>query len=398
MATSAARKAARGLLLALALAGLACLTFAGGACRLPAAGGDEPGPGSGPEAVTPGEPGAGLPLRLPGGLLAFGLREPEPGGGGGTVMWLATIDSEGRNLTRRFSLHPDDSLLSLSPDGTRLVARRSPLGGEITWWLYDLAGGAVVELPIPPEGYITRVYWSGDSTRLAYMAMADSEAGTPERIGLVAVDGAEVTARATATRPSQGDGRMAWIPGSNAFLFVGNPQGLDRNLYVRNLDTGDERLVVRNVFCERLRVSPDGRLAAYYEGLMGGKVEIADLATGVKMSVKTYPATVTDLAWSPDGVLLAIVYSDTEAGPARLDIYSTVADAVTVTTAAIAEWQYLLPPNLTWSRDGRYVFLAGDVKGQDSLGVYRVDPRDGRVVRVFACGEDQSIRNLNGTP
>jgi WD40 repeat protein len=350
------------------------------------------------EAPAAFEPGAGLPVELPSGRLAFGLIDLKPGSTWEEAMWLATVDLEGQNLTKHFVMHPDDAALFLSPDGTRLAARRQGMGGEPQWLLYDLSGGAVIVLDIPSYGYITEVYWSRCSRYIAYMAHDDPDAGTPSRIGIVNLDGTELAAQATTVRPSAGEGRIAWLVDANAFVFVGSAKPLEPHLYVHDMDTGQETQVVRDVFCTMLRTSPDGRHVAYYVGLMGGRVEIADMSTGAKSPVKNYSVSVTGLSWSPDGALLAIVYSNAECGPARVDFYDAGSRSITATTDLIAEWQYLLPPNLAWSADSRYLFLAADEKGVSSLSIYRIDPRDGSFIKIFACGETQKIRNLNATP
>jgi serine/threonine protein kinase/Tol biopolymer transport system component len=98
----------------------------------------------------------------PGGALAY---RPPAVSGGTQLTW---IDRQGKILST-FGPPGTDSIVSVSPDGKRGIAKDSPYNVQGDLWALDFSSGLRTRLTIRKNVYSPAV-WSHDGTRLAYAA------------------------------------------------------------------------------------------------------------------------------------------------------------------------------------------------------------------------------------
>lgn len=357
------------------------------------------GGGTGTGSGTGGTVGDGLPITLPSGNLAFGLVH---GYASEAPMWFATAELDGLGVVEHFLLNKNYFNLYLSPDGTKLMATRwDDSIDEQTWWLFDLARGGVTQLPIPDDHGIIDVLWSGDSRCIAYLDMGDIAAGTQDRIVLISSDdGTEVSANATTAEPAHGApgqrGRMAWLPEGSVVAFIGRTAPLKTGLWLRDVDSGAERLLVDDILADRLRPSPDGRTIALKWTSDDGRVELVRVSDGGRVDLCALDDRVFEMVWSPDSAKLAIFHGASGLGNIKIDIWDVGSRTRLVGTGEIAQWDSTYHPHATWSPDGTAVyFLAG---GFMLTKIYRVDAATGEAEAIYTCASGDQLHSLLTTP
>lgn len=348
---------------------------------------------------TAGEVGDGLPVTLPAGRLAFGLVH---GYASDAPMWLCTAEVDGTGVVEHFLLNKTYFNLQLAPDGTKLLASRwQDSLDEETWWLFDLAGGKVTQLPIPDDHGIVDVMWSGDSRHIAYLDMGDIAAGTADRIVLIsAADGTEVSANATTAEPAHGApgqrGRMAWLPEGSVVAFIGRTAPLKTGLWLRDIDSGNERVLIEDILADRLRPSPDGSTIALKWTSDDGRVELVSVADGARVDLCALDDRVFEMVWSPDSSKLAVFHGTSGLGNIKVDIWDIGSRTRVVSTGELAQWDSTYYPHAAWSPDGSAVyFLAG---GFMLTQIYRVDAATGEAAPIYTCASGDQLHSLLVTP
>lgn len=148
-------------------------------------------------------------------------------------------------------------------------------------------------LPAPASGYLDKVAERG-GTRV--LLSAHAKPGTLYDLR---------TGEASTLPTIVGDGRpLDFVAGSLAYL--GEHAG-KASLLVRALDSGEVRAVTRSAGC-RVALSPDGGRALVHEA---GPLTCFDLTNATARTWhQGHDATVVDVAWTPDGALLATLGAD----------------------------------------------------------------------------------------
>ena len=295
------------------------------------------------------------PTRTPAGARG----RPEPGGSSATrddLAGLFTVGADGRGL----------KAVAL-PDGFRRAGYPtwSPDGRWIAFTAYDATGRDPLIRVVAAGGGPTVALatgiapsWSGDGTRLAYIASGKGVDGTDwnapgrnderiESVRLTGTDAGEVTvlARGLWPRWSPTDDRLAYIARREAnwdvYLRSADGMGLTRltddpSLDTRPVWTGDGRALVflsdrgnrwdlyqiaasgrepaARLTNGRRReddatLAPDGRRVAFTDqrGRPGSSVVVLDLASGSVLPLLDAPDGDREPAWSPDGRSIAFV-------------------------------------------------------------------------------------------
>ena len=154
----------------------------------------------------------------------------------------------------------EDRTPDWSPDGTQVVFL-SNRGGPFQLWVADVDGGAthrLSEQAIPMDGdwwVNARVAprWSSDGRAIAYLA--PGERGST--LWLINPDGRNA-------RPTRVSGvlRFDWYLDSRRAIYTRNGADGRIEIIATNLDTGEERLLLKANATE-LSVAPDGSSVAY---------------------------------------------------------------------------------------------------------------------------------------
>jgi Tol biopolymer transport system component len=244
-----------------------------------------------------------------------------------------------------------------SPDGRRVLFSDRVDQGPLLRTLFVATAAGRDRRPIATvNDFRVSGAWSPDSRRIAY--------GASGGLWIAGADG---------TRPhvvvsTERVWALAWSPNGESLAYVSS--GLN---VVRPDGSGFRPLTSRYV--SGFSWSPDGRRLAFGDD----GIKIADLATGVSRTLTDKVGAVDELAWSPDGTLLAyatrdgIGLADIAAGGTRMPSTDTVAN----------------DSSPTWSPDGRELAY---VRVSPPFGLYsttdlRVVDRLGHARTVVSGGE-----------
>lgn len=191
----------------------------------------------------------------------------------------------------------------LSPDGEH-VAVMSDITGVRQWWIVPAQGGQPRQLTFGNGATFAR--FAPDSESLIYGA--DNDGNEQEAYYRISLDGLEedrvLPARRGAFR-TFGD----VLPDGDRIVFASTERnGLDYDIYVRDLETGEQRLVFegRYAFWPH-SLSPDGRSLVMGErvGEDSNNLYLLDLESGEARTVyEPEPranSTMGGFAWTPDG-------------------------------------------------------------------------------------------------
>ena len=241
------------------------------------------------------------------------LAQAHPGPGEGPDERLAAIEPAAEPVdvglageypadVARYILASGVQEASLAPDG-RHVAVRTLVTGTPQLWIVPAAGGAPRQLTF--GNGVTGWRWSPDSQSLVYAA--DNAGDEQEAYFRISLDGRSeqlvVPARPGAFRV-MGD----VLPDNRRLVFASTERnGLDFDIYVRDLGTGEQRRVFegRHAWYPR-SVSPDGRWLVMSQavGEDSDNLFLVDLERSVRttLSQPERRANHTDggFAWMPD--------------------------------------------------------------------------------------------------
>lgn len=211
-----------------------------------------------------------------------------------------------------------------SPDGTKMIRAACCGTGEVGLDVLDFATGNALRIL---GQQIYSVAWSPDSQQIAFSSFTGSDT---ESIHVVAAEGGQT--EQVAEIPY--DGSLSWSPSENHLVVLAPPGGTGVATLV-TLATKETQIIPDSV--NDLAWSPDGSLLAY--GSQTG-LFIMDVNSGVTNQLVRLP-TSSNILWSPDGrSLLASIDGFTQIVQLEGDAEPTG-----------------LPPgrNYTWSPDSKRV-------------------------------------------
>jgi Tol biopolymer transport system component/DNA-binding winged helix-turn-helix (wHTH) protein len=231
-----------------------------------------------------------------------------------------------------------ESAPAFSPDGTMVAYAASTDGAPAKIFLRSVAGGDPIQLT-SGNTIDDMPSWSSDSGHIVYAAMTR---GGRCRIMVTGVPAG--TTREAGQCNADAPNGLSWQPDSDAVFFSDRVPNGGGAIYRLDLDTGKAQRVTR-VAKEwelggdgRPAISPDGKWLAYIRGISGSRKElrVRDLVAGEERLLGT-DSRIIHLAWSEDSktVLAAItIWTGTEIqafprdGAAPYQIYTTPANIV----------------------------------------------------------------------
>lgn len=150
-----------------------------------------------------------------------------------------------------------------SPDGTR-IAFSSPRSGNSEIWVMDADGSGQTQLTDDPAPDFMPT-WSPDGSRIAFVSRR-LEPGDPEgseHIYVMNADGSDP--RRLVRTPLKNTSGVGWSPDGREIVFTRTVDGGGGDLYLRDLETGDEtRLTDQRGYEGGPVFSPDGTTIAFY--------------------------------------------------------------------------------------------------------------------------------------
>lgn len=227
--------------------------------------------------------------------------------------------------------------------------------------------------------------WSPDGTRVAYFASYEPLSSTrPRELRVVDLESTASRTLALCERPCFATS-IAWSPDGTRIAWVEghNPVGLNLpggEVHVVDVSGGiDSVLTDSGGMVQRMTWSPGGDRIAYATQLSGvlRRVEIhvmaADGNDRTLISEDDFSDTALDLAWSPDGSVIAYVHGDETAG--TYEVRTVRPDGSLRTTIFDGARCCETPSAISWSPDGSRLLLAAD-----GLWVMNADGSDARRV------------------
>lgn len=235
-----------------------------------------------------------------------------------------------------------ESAPAFSPDGTMVAYVASNGGAPTKIFLRSVAGGDPIQLTSGAT-IDDMPSWSSDGGHIAYAAITRSGRCRIMIMGVPAGAAREV-GQCYADAPNG----LSWQPGSNTVFFSDRVPNGGGAIYKIDLDTGKRERVTRVAHEWELggdgkpAVSPDGKWLAYIRGISGSRKElrVRNLITGEERLLGA-DSRLIHLGWSEDSktVLAAIsIWTGTEIqafpcnGSAPYQIYTTSANIVDLGT------------------------------------------------------------------
>jgi WD40 repeat protein/tetratricopeptide (TPR) repeat protein len=196
--------------------------------------------------------------------------------------------------------------LAASPDGKTLAS-----GGHNAIRLWDVAAGRQRVIPAKHSGWVSHLAFSGDSTKLASsgpdgkVRLWDVKAGKELR---PALPGLPVDVHGVAFSP---DGTLVAACGCKEATGGGNTRMHNGQLRVWEVATGTEHRILNGgcgILC--LTFSPDGKTLAA-GAAHECHVKLFEVPSGKRLGVlRSSEGWIHDVAYSPDGKLLAFASAD----------------------------------------------------------------------------------------
>lgn len=277
---------------------------------------------------------------------------------------------DGGDLLRLTTNEAEDVSPVWSPDGARIAFLRT--GKQDTAVFVSPSGGGV-------HGIVTEVYparveaegrhidWSPDGR---WLALADRRnASEPFRIFLVDPDTGEKRPLTEPPEGAIGDSGPAFSPDGKWISFLRSPSSGITELYVRPLESGEERRVThdgRAIISQTW--SPDGRALVFSSNRTGGfYLWVVPVWGGVPRRLPGIGEGASEAVFSRDGRLMAYSHFFVDANIWRLDLDGGQP------RSAIASTQYDSSPQ--YSPDGKRVAFRSNRGGFHEI--WTSDP-DGR--------------------
>ncbi len=274
---------------------------------------------------------------------------------------LLTSDVGGSEKSQIFFVSPDGSGLrrltgndeaihtvgEFHPDGRTIAyAANDRNGRDFDLYLLDTQTGEARKV-LEAEGANYPVAFTRDGARLLF---ARHNANVDNDLFLLDVS----TGKTTLLTPHEGDAQFrfaGWTEdGQGLYLATNKDRDFINRAYL-NLSTGELRVLAEeNADTDAFAVSRDGRMMAYIVNQDGyGNLHVADVATGMPVTVQDLPRGVTfGLRFAHDPPFLSVsVTSGTRIGTAwRIDLGSGLAREWTASTPAGVNTQSFVEPQL----------------------------------------------------
>lgn len=250
------------------------------------------------------------------GTLVYGVRKSA------VTIATAPLDLEGGRLSA--PAYPFESYLSTlsmpdwSPDGELIVAVAEQSRARVGLTIRRADGGHVRDLSVPLS-YSQRPRWAPDGS------ITVQGADFQGRQGFYRVDSTsgEATPLLLGEDASVFLGQASWLPDGESIVFRRNMSDQNR-VFVRNLRSGEERLLVGHPSLFGLSASPDGRSIAYIlrdRERQVSTVVAQTIDTGAARELVSMPASpnlVNMTLWTPDGQRLIFASGRTMNTQAKL--------------------------------------------------------------------------------
>jgi Tol biopolymer transport system component len=330
------------------------------------------------------------PMGVAGGVLFYGTSTQ------GHDLYEASLDLN----TMTFSDTP--TRLSLKFEGTNAGGDWSPDGRFLAYyrWLQQpqqdfqlivasLADGSErnLALTIQPS-FPPAPHWSPDGRSL--LLMGRDERNQPG-IFMVSVESGEVETLVRAL-PTEGLNRPTFLPDGRSILFRRRAQGLGGELVVREIESGDERVVYASEDLHGWALAPDGSTVALAtedpdveaeEQRVTEVVQLLSIATGQVRDLAhlTTGGGVQVLLWTPDGQEVLVPLADLD--PEGADQWGTLV-RVSAATGEVRPTSFKMGASLfslgqfaalRFHPDGRRVMLNVGKRGNEVWTMENFVPR-----------------------
>jgi len=264
----------------------------------------------------------------------------------------------------RFLLVQGVSGARLSPAGDHVAVSRS-ITGRPQLWVLPTAGGQARQLTF--GNGVTFFRWAPDGDSLVYGA--DNAGDEQEAYFRISLDGR----RETELVPAQPGAFRTFgevLPDDKHIVFASTERnGLDFDIYLRNLETGEQRMVFEGKYAYRPRdLSPDGRrlLLTQAVGEDSNNLFLLDLESGqtTTLSAPERRANTADggFAWTADGT--AVFHTSNEGREYRALVRREI-ESNRVTT--VVEAEHDIGNVQLCGADDRYLLWTTNVDGFSRL-------------------------------
>jgi Tol biopolymer transport system component/predicted Ser/Thr protein kinase len=282
---------------------------------------------------------------------------------------------------KRAQEHPSTAIRPRFPRGGRMAALAAAIVAVLSLALYLRSPAEIYPTPAA-NGIVKQVTFSGN-------AMVPS--WSPDGRYIAFAQGGKIT-----VMPAEGGGVRSialpfrvtvwgWMPGGDVVLVYGIDSTTSRfNSYAVNVLSGSASLLVTDGRFPA--VSPDGRTLAYARGWGNEEIWLLDLRTG-KSRVLLKPPRPGDAVykpkWSPDGRRIGYMRWRGEAPGHDLWIMNADGtDGRMIQTAPIE-----LGGQYSWTPDGKWVVIAGELQGVLSVWKISLEGREHQRLTAGSANE-----------